>query len=75
MIDKNRVYLYPRMSLKMICEYVTASATRRSTIIKNSCIIPTFIVKRYNMASEIISTHKRLRFKNKNEKLFFSKSA
>lgn len=50
-----RVYENPRMSLKMICEYVKASASRRSTIIRDSCIVPTFIAKRYNLASDVIA--------------------
>ena len=56
-VFKQQVYESPRMSLKLICEYVTASASRRSTIIKDSCIVPTFIAKRYNLASQVVSSY------------------
>lgn len=52
-----RVYETPRISIKMLCEYVNASASRRSTIIKDSSVVPTYIAKRYNRASEVIANH------------------
>lgn len=53
---KQRVYTTPRMSIKMLCEYVVkASASRRSSIIKDSSIVPTYIAKRYNSAAEAVA--------------------
>lgn len=52
-----QVYESPRMSLKLICEYVTATPSRRNTIIRNSCLVPTYIAKRYNLASEVITRY------------------
>lgn len=54
---KQQVYEYPRMALKPICEYQTASPSRRNTIIKNSRVVPTYIAKRYNIASEAIASY------------------
>lgn len=55
--SKRKVYATPRISLKMLCEYVNASPSRRSTIIKNSCEVPVFIARRYNLANEIITSY------------------
>ena len=54
---KLRVYATPRMSVNMLGEYVNASASRRNAIIKDSRIVPTYIAKRYNYASDIISKY------------------
>lgn len=50
-----RVYPNPRMSANMLGEYISASASRRHAIIKDSRIVPTYIAKRYNLASAAIA--------------------
>lgn len=53
-----KMYTSPRMSIKLLCEYVSSSSpSRRSTIIKDSCMVPTYIAKRYNLATEAIVNH------------------
>ncbi len=54
---KIRVYPTPRMAINPLTEYATASASRRNAIIKDSRTVPTYIVKRYNLASEIITQY------------------
>lgn len=49
------IYQEPRVSLNQLCEYSSASSTRRCSIIKNAKDKPVFIVKRYNEAEEFLA--------------------
>ena len=52
-----KIYANPRISAKMLGEYQTASPVRRQTIIKDSRIVPTYMVNKYNLATRVISEY------------------
>ena len=45
----------PRISVNPLCEYVLATASKRNTIIKNCKIPPTFMIRYYNQAEDILA--------------------
>lgn len=50
-----RVNRFPRISVNPLCEYIEASASRRTSIIRQSKTLPTFITRWYNQAEDILA--------------------
>lgn len=50
-----KTYKEPRLGIISLCEYQSASAVRRNTIIKNAKEVPSYIVRRYNEAEDFLT--------------------